>query len=157
MTTTTLSETIHAPIGLVFETVADITKYREAIAHIVGVEMLSEVQRGVGTRFRETRRMPNGKEMSNELEVTELVDDDHVRIVCDTHGTVWDTTFTVRDLGAGRTELALVMHARAHKLVARLINPLIKGMVAKEVAKDLQAVKAHCERLQGPAGATAPT
>ena len=38
------------------------------------------------------------------------------------------------------------MDARAHKLPPKLMNPLIKGMVQKAVEKDMDAVKAYCER-----------
>lgn len=34
-----------------------------------------------------------------ELEVTEFVENDHVRYVTDSHGTVWDTVMSVK---AGR-------------------------------------------------------
>ena len=55
---------------------------------------LSEVRTGVGTRFRETRLM-HGKERSTELEVTEYVENERVRMVADTDGTVWDSVFVV--------------------------------------------------------------
>lgn len=144
MTTTTLSREIEAPIDRVFDTVADITNFQQAIPHIANVEFLSEARVGVGTRFRETRRMPNGREMSNDLEVTEHEANDHVRIVTESHGTVWDTVFRVRESG-GATELTMVMKARAQRLLPRLLNPLLKGMIAKEIGKDLDAVKAYCE------------
>ena len=70
----------------------------------------------------------------------------HIRvgIVSDTHGTVWDTVFTVRD-GGGETELEMVMDAKAYKLFPRLLNPLFKGMIQKAIEGDMDAVKAYCE------------
>ncbi|MHC4817139.1 MAG: SRPBCC family protein, partial [Planctomycetota bacterium] len=97
---TTVSRTIEAPIETVFDTVAHIENFSKAIPDIVNVEFLSDVRSGVGTHFRETRRM-RGKEVSVELAVTEYVENDHIRIVSDTHGTVWDTVFTVEPATGG--------------------------------------------------------
>ena len=145
MTRTTVTRHIEAPIDTVFDTVAHIEKYSEAVPHIVKVEFLSEQRSGVGTRFRETRLMGK-KEACTELEVTEYVENDHIRIVTDTHGTVWDTVFTVKPASGGGVDLTMVMDANAHKFLPKLINPLIKGMIQKVIEKDMDAVKAYCEK-----------
>ena len=62
----------------------------------------------------------------------------------DTHGTVWDSVFTFVER-EGKTELTMVMDAKARKLGAKLMNPLVKGMVKKAIEADLDAVKAYCE------------
>lgn len=143
MTQTTVTRRIEAPVSNVFHTVAHIQNFSKAIPHIERTEILSEVQSGVGTRFREARRM--GKRLAvTELEVVEYEPDDHVRIVSDTAGTIWDTVFHVRARG-DHTELRMVMDARPHKLLPRLINPLIRGMIQKAIEKDMDAVKAYCE------------
>lgn len=136
--------TINAPVDVVFKTVADISNFSKAIPHIVKVEMLSDVASGVGTRFRETRNM-NGREASTELEVTEYEENDRVRLVCDTHGTVWDSVFTVKEMN-GQTELKLVMDAKAYKMMSKFMNPLMKRMIQKALEKDMDAVKIYCER-----------
>ena len=107
MASITVTRVIEAPAGVVFRTVADIGHFSQAVPHIVKVEFLSELKSGVGTRFRETRLM-NGREASTELEVTEHVENDHVRIVSDAGGAIWDTVFTVSPSGKG-TELTMVM------------------------------------------------
>lgn len=86
-----------------------------------------------------------GKEQQVTLELTEYVEDEHVRFISDEHGTVWDSVFKVRPVEGG-TELTLTMEARAYKLLPKFMNPLIKRMIAKAVAKDMDAVKAWCER-----------
>ena len=85
-----------------------------------------------------------GKESTTELEITEFVDNDRVRMVADSHGTIWDTVFTVKPAGEG-TDLELTMDARAYKLLPKIMNPLIKGMIQKAVERDMDAVKAWCE------------
>ena len=145
MTRTELSRTVDAPIGVVFSTVADISNFSEAVPHIVDVEFLSEARTGVGARFRETRLM-GSRRATTELEVAEYVPGERVRFVSDQGGTVWDTTFTVEPGPDGRgTRLHMVMEARPYKLVARLATPLIKRVVAKAIAADLDAVKAYAE------------
>jgi len=142
---TTVTRHIAAPVATVFDTVAHIENFSKAVPHIVNVEFLSDVRSGVGTRFRETRLM-NERQASTELEVTEYVDNERVRIVGDAGGTVWDTVFTVARSDAGGTVLEMVMDARAYKPLAKLMNPLIKGVVRKAIEKDLDAVKSYCER-----------
>lgn len=141
---TTVTRVIDAPVAKVFETVAHIEAFSKVVPEIVKVEFLGEQRTGVGTRFRETRRM-KGREMSVELEVTEYEPGKRVRIVADTAGTVWDTVFEVQPKN-GKTLLTMAMDARAHTLMARIFNLLIKGMVRKGIERDMDAVKAHCER-----------
>jgi uncharacterized protein YndB with AHSA1/START domain len=50
-----VTRTIRAPVDLVFQTVADIRRFSQALPHVVKVEFLSDARTGVGTRFRETR------------------------------------------------------------------------------------------------------
>jgi carbon monoxide dehydrogenase subunit G len=141
---TTVSRTIKAPVAKVFGAVAHIEDFEQIVPAIVKVEFLSENKTGVGARFRETRLMGK-REGSTELEVTEYVPDEHMRCVADQGGTIWDTTFTTRDVGDGTVELTMVMDANAYKLAAKLFNPLIKGMVKKYIEQDMDAVKAWCE------------
>ena len=143
MTTTIVTRKINAPIEKVFKTVADIGQFSEAIPHIVNIEFLSEIKSGLGTKFRETRLMKS-KESSTELEVTEYVENERIRLVADSHGTVWDTTFTVTP-GDDGTELNMTMEARSYKLVPKIMNPLIKGMVKKMIEIDMDYVKKFCE------------
>lgn len=86
-----------------------------------------------------------GKEMQTELEVTEYVEHDRVRLVADSNGTIWDTLFTVTPENE-HTQLTMTMDAYAYKLLPRLMNPLIYGLITKAVDGDMDAVKAFCEQ-----------
>lgn len=140
----TVTRYIEAPSEDVFTTIADVRNFAKAVPDILKIEMLSDTTDGVGTRFRETRMM-RGKEATTELEVTEYDENERIRFVADEGGTIWDSVFTVTPERGG-TELELSMDARPHKLLARLITPLIKPMLTKAVAKDLDAVKIYCEQ-----------
>ena len=145
MTQTRVSRTINAPVDTVFETVSDISNYTKAVPEIMRVEFLTEQKTGVGTRFRETRRMGK-REATTELEVTEFVRNERVRMVSDAGGTVWDSVFTVTPEGdGGGTRLDLVMEARPYRFISRLFVPLMKGAVAKAVVGDMDALKAWLE------------
>ena len=136
---------IHAPVEQVFDTIAHIENFQKAIPDIVRVEFDSEQKRGKGTRFRETRRMGK-REATVALEVTDYQANDKVRIVSDAGGTIWDTTFTVKPLGEGKTRMTMAMDDKAYKLMAKLFVPLIRPMVRKHIEKDMDAVKVFCEQ-----------
>ena len=144
MTRTQVSRIVNAPIGVVFNTVADINQFSKAIPHIVKVEILSDVRSGVGTKFRETRLM-KGREAATDLEVTEFAQNEHVRLVADSHGTIWDSVFAVKSI-AGGTELTLTMDAKSDKLIPKIMNRLIYGMVKKALERDMDSVKEYCEK-----------
>ncbi len=144
MTTTTMSYVIDAPVGEVFDVVAHIDKFSLAVPAITDVEFLSEQRQGVGTRFRETRVMGR-REATSELEVTEYEENARIRLVATEGGSTWDSLFTTVAEGSG-TRLDFEMVATPHTLGARILNPLTKGIVARAIRGDLEAVKTHCER-----------
>lgn len=145
MSRITVTRTINAPPELVFTTVADIRQFSKAVPGIVKYEFLAEVQSGIGTRFRQTRLI-NGKEGTTELEVTEFVANNRIRLVTDDqHGTVWDTVFAVTTEN-GRTVLTMTMDANSHKWMAKIFLFFIMGMVRRAVESDMDSVKAFCEK-----------
>ena len=139
-----VTRVINAPRERVFDVVAHIEHFSKAVPHITSVEYVTDKRRGVGTRFRETRIL-RGRQATTELEVTEYVENERIRLVADEGGTIWDTTFTVADSGAGTT-LDMVMDAKAYKLHARIVNLLVKPMIGKAIDGDMDAVKAYCEQ-----------
>lgn len=145
MSITKTSRTISAPIDNVFQAISDINLYAQAIPHIVNVEILSEQKSGLGTRFRETRHMDK-RQMVTELEITEYKVPHLVRFVSDEGGTVWDTVFTFEE-HSGKTIMNMSMEAKPHKLLARLMNLVIKGFVQKAIEADMDAVKEYCEAV----------
>ncbi len=137
----------------VFDVVAHIERFSEAIPNITNVEFLTDQKAGVGTRFRETRRMKR-QTATTDLEVTGYEKDERVRLVSDTGGTIWDTVFTVTP-EAGGTRLDMVGEARPYKFMAKLVVPLISGMLTKALAADMHSVKEYCET--GSTGADEPS
>ena len=142
----TTSRQIKASIETVFGTIADISNYCKAVPGITKVEFLSYSNYGIGTRFRETRIM-QGKEASTELEVTELTENQSIRFVSNEGGTIWDTVFTVES-GGNVTQMNMQMDVVPKSVFAKLITPVILGMVSKTIEQDMDSVQAYCEAVK---------
>lgn len=143
MSTIKVTRRIQAPVKEVFQTISDIRNFSKAVPDIVDVEFLSEIKSGVGTRFRETREF-KGREAKTELEVTEFIENEYIRIVSDTQGTIWDSLFTVTEKDKG-CELTLEMEARPYKFFSKIMTPIMKGFISKALERDMDAVKEYCE------------
>lgn len=139
-----ITKHINAPKEQVFKTILDIRNFSKATPDIVNIEFLTEQEYGAGTKFLETRNM-KGREVSTELEVTELEENSHIRMVSDTMGTIWDSIFRVKEKDGG-TELILIMDANAYKLLPKITNPFMQGIMKKAIEKDMIAIKAYCEQ-----------
>ncbi len=69
----------------------------------------------------------------------------HTPRVADSHGTVWDTTFTVAPEGDA-TKLTIAMDARAQKLMPKLLHPVFQGLFKQGVESHVDAVTVWCEQ-----------
>jgi len=136
--------TIEATPDHVFRTVADPEEFQKAIPDGSTVEYLTPNHSGVGMKFRSTR-VNKGKPATFEQEITEFVPGQRVRMINVTHGTPWDSLFSVRPDGSG-TVLTLTMDALPDRLFAKVMMRLIRGMVQKALEKDMDSVKAYCEQ-----------
>lgn len=150
MSRTVVTTTIAAPVEEVFETIANVESFQQAVPHIVDIRFLSERRAGVGTRFRETR-VTKGKEATTDLEITECVANQRLRMVADSHGTIWDSEFAVRPVPGG-TELTLTLDAHAHQVVAKLMNAMVMPMIRSAIEADLESVKQYCEAPSDESG-----
>ena len=143
MTQVVVRREINAPPELIFRFVSQVENLPSQDPDVIRVEFLTEQRTGVGTRFRETRRMKKS-ELQTELLVTEWEESARVRMVADSHGTIWDTTFTVEPT-AGGGRLTIAMDARGQGFPQRIMNALFRGMYRRGIEKHLDALKGHCE------------
>jgi polyketide cyclase/dehydrase/lipid transport protein len=144
LTTVSVTKLINAPEEKVFMAVSDISNLPKTNPDIIKIEFQSDLKSGIGTKFRETRIM-NRKESVTDLEVTEYEENSYIRMVADSHGTIWDSIFTIKMVGE-QTELKLTMDAKSQKLLPKLLNPLFKGLYKKGLEKHMEAVKSFCEK-----------
>lgn len=151
MITVVVKRRIAARPQRVFEVASAIEGFPDVNPDVLGVEILTPQREGVGVRFRETRRKGRG-EMRTELEVVEYdATAMRIRMVTDLGGTVWDTLFTVRPAEGG-AEVEARMECRAHKLLPRLLNPLLRGLFRKGMEDHLDHFQAYCERGEADGG-----
>lgn len=108
---------------------------------VVAAERLPGPTSGTGMRFRETRTMGKRK-MTMDFEVTESMPPTRLRIVCDDHGTIWDSVYSLRDHPDG-TELTITMDARAYQRLPKLMNPVMRPLFRKGLNQHLDALDEH--------------
>lgn len=144
MAVVTVIRQIEAPVDVVFGAVADARRFSEVLDGVTHFEFLGDVTSGVGTLYRQTRVM-GGREQTMDFEITECVEGERVRILNETHGTVWDTVLTMAPKGDGACTLTMRMDALADGLFKRMMLTLVCKLIQKAVAKDMDALKAFCE------------
>lgn len=141
-----VSRQIAAPPEHVFALASDFAHAADHVQAIERVELLTPPPVGVGTRFRETRKV-FGRSATEELAVTEFEPPRRYVVGCDSHGCRYRSEFLFTPRGGG-TEVRLTFEAQPLNLIARimgfLMRPLVKKVVA-ECAKDLDDIAAAAE------------
>ena len=138
----TTTRTIQAPAEVVFAAASDFAGAAGRIGAIERVEMLTDGPVGVGTRFRETRRM-RGREASETMEVTLFEPPRRYVLLAESHGCRYESGLSFTPAGTPEGSATTVaMHFAAEpltlpaKILAFLCRPMMK-MVARACAKDL--------------------
>jgi hypothetical protein len=143
-----VTKQIAAPVAIVFDVFSDITKIDERISGITKVVMLSDMKRGVGVRWRETRVI-FGQEATEEMEISDFKINQSYDVVSSSRGTDYHIrhTFTPKD---GGTQVDMIFSSKPTSFPAKLISPLgflFKGATRKMLESDLDELKVLCERL----------
>jgi hypothetical protein len=142
----TLTKRIHAPQQVVFDLATDLQRAAEHIDGIEKIEMLTPGPVGVGTRWRETRRM-FGKEATEEMEVTRFDPPNSYSAGTESCGCAYEFTFRFLPLG-NSTNVEMEMQYRPISFFARLMSPLGKlmlGPMKKLIDQDLEDLKRTAE------------
>ena len=136
----------------VFQYAADFPNAAATISGITKVEMLTEGDIGVGTRFRETRLM-FGREAVEEMEVTAFSPGSSYTVEADSCGSHFRTEMTMEPDGEG-TMITMETHVTATTLMAKLMAPmaaLMAGTMQQCLKGDLQDLR---QRVQSDAEAS---
>ncbi|MET9378437.1 SRPBCC family protein [Streptomyces sp. NPDC002992] len=141
---------IAASPGPVWEALTDLRDMERVLSGVERVEVLTEGVFGVGTRWRETRRMM-GKEATEEMTVTEAEPPDRYVTVADSHGMHYVSEIALRPDGAGATTVRMTFSATPAEggrtgFLAKLLSGLGARAVSRALAKDLDDVAASVER-----------
>lgn len=151
----TVERRIAAPADRVWAALTDIEHGADVIKGIDRIEMLGEGPFGVGTRWRETRRML-GKEATEEMWVTESEPGTRYVVEAESRGMHYTSEFLLTPQGEDATSVRLTFGAETGEqggLKAALMKAFVtvgaKG-AAKALAKDLADIAASLEETAPP-------
>ncbi len=143
MPSLSITKRVNAPVETVFAVATDLPNAAQHIRGIEKIELLTAGPIGVGTRWRETRKMM-GHESTEILEVTSFDRPRSYAVGCESCGAYIETTFRFVPSGGG-TDIALDVRMEARSFFAKLMSPIGKLMFGKMIRKcmddDLEDVK----------------
>lgn len=148
---------VAAPPERVWSVLTDIEHGADVISGIERIEMLSEGPFGVGTRWRETRRML-GREATEEMWVTASETPTRYVVEAESNGTHYTSEFTLTPRGTGATSVRLTFGAEAAAgggIKATLMKAFValgSRAAAKALAKDLADIATSVESREPPRG-----
>jgi len=147
MSNFTLTKRVEAPVEVVFDVATDLTHAAEHIRGIEKIELLTPGPVGVGTRWRETRRMM-GREATETLEIKRFNVPNNYTVGCESCGCYFETTFGFIGRANG-TDVTLDVRSQTLTLFAKIMSPIGNLMMGKTMRKllndDLEDVKRVAE------------
>jgi hypothetical protein len=153
-----ISRRVAAPIERVFAVFTDFSGSPSRIPEIVQIEMLTSGPVGVGTRFRETRKVFREKTATELIEVTVFEPPRRVGMRCTSCGVRYDMEWrfavienpdgslsmgtgpTGGTIDPGLTTIDFELRGTPVSLMARLMSPLagvFLGIMRRAIEKDL--------------------
>ena len=140
---------IDVPKEKVWKIVTDIDNAVERITAITEIEVLENPENkfSIGYKWKETRIM-FGKEATEIMWVTDLVENDHYKTRAESHGAIYVSTISVEDENGG-TKLSMGFDGQAQtfgaKIMSAIFGTLFKGATKKAIHKDLEDIKKLAE------------
>ncbi|MCF2532014.1 SRPBCC family protein [Yinghuangia soli] len=133
----------------VWQVLTDLAGAADTLSGVSTVEVLTPEPFGVGTRWRETRKM-FGKEASEEMRITACEPPHRYVANADSHGMHYVTEFTVVPDTEGTSVLRMTFGATPAGAKPGVFHKLFAKLGAKAVAKtmrqDLADIAAKAER-----------
>lgn len=147
MAAITVSRSVAAPQGVLFDTMTDLDNADERIEGIQSVDILTEGPIGVGTRWIETRVL-FGKEATETMWITEFEPPSHYVVEAESHGTRYRTTLRAIAEGEHASRIELEFVGTPISRLAKLMTPLgflLMGTVRKCFESDLADIAKAAE------------
>jgi len=157
MASFTVCETYRAPVDRVFGVFTDLAHIAEHVSGILKVEIAKEGAIGVGTKFRETRKM-FGKECTEEMEITEFEPGRSYVVVCDSCGCMMRSTFLfTQDRDISRVEMTMNCKPRTFmaKVMTTVMGPMMRKSMLKCMRSDFEDMRHVIEQRDEVAAETA--
>lgn len=144
------SKRFEATPNRVFAAMTDVEQWPEVISAITSIEKLSEGPVGVGTRFRETRKMM-GKDRSEEMAFTAYEPGRGFTLGCQSCGCEMAFVHRFTPDGSG-TRFELESQTRPISLFAKLTMPIMNAMMKKTMVKCMDKDYQDMERYLSDEG-----
>ncbi|NQU49100.1 MAG: SRPBCC family protein [Planctomycetes bacterium] len=140
--------TVSSPKESIWKVVTDKENVSKVITGIEKVEILERPESGlVGLKWRETRKI-FGKEATEDMWVTEVVENELLKFRAESHGSIFQSTIHIAEQN-GACSLTMTHESEPQSLMAKLISiPMslaFKGMMKKVMLKDLNDIKQAIE------------
>lgn len=139
--------TVAAPIDVTFDTFSDIEGAAPILSGLNKVEILSDGDVGVGTRWRETRKM-YGKESTEEMWMTEFDAPNRYVVAAESHGMKYESVYDFTATDDGDTHVQSTFSGEPLTLMAKIMSVpagLMMGSVKKAFHQDMVDMKAYAE------------
>ena len=140
---------VQAPPTAVIAAITDLESWSRWMPGLVRVERLTQGPFDLGTRWRETRKM-YGREASEVFQVSEYEPPGRLGLLVDgAQGTTgrgeYRFLYLLEPVPEGATRVTLEGEIEMPGLVARLLAPLMKGMLRRGCERVLDALATHVE------------
>jgi uncharacterized protein YndB with AHSA1/START domain len=134
MSTVAVTRLIEAPVVTVWRVFTDLERRREWLSAVTRVEVLTPGPFGAGTVWRETRRMSDGGEVTEEFEVRECVVPERFVVTSPGIGADYRMTYSFVPIVAGRhrggTMVTVVQDGGATAPAGRFLALIFGGLAA---------------------------
>lgn len=151
----TMAKRVAAPVDTAFDAASDLERAAEQIHAIEKIELLTPGPIGVGTRWRETRKMM-GHEATETLEIAAFDRPRSYTIGCESCGSHFETTFRFAAAADDATDVSVEVNCEPRSFMATLMAPLGNLVFAKMMRKcmdaDLEDIKRAAESRVAQAG-----
>ena len=146
----TVTEEIPAPIEEVFRLFTDVEKCCKIIENITKIEIISEVAKGKGLRWKETREIDLGRFLgkqssTEEMEVVDYEENSYFVAVAESCGCEYRSIFSFKSLTVDITEVSLTVSSTPMSYCARFMNffmgSSMDASVTSCIQKDLTEVR----------------
>lgn len=134
MSSIAVTRLIEAPVAVVWRVFTDLARRRDWLSAVTRVELLGTGPFGAGTAWRETRRMPDGGEVTEEFHVLECEIPDRFVVTSPGIGADYKMTYSFVPVVAGRhrggTMVTVVQDGGATAPAGRFLALIFGGLAA---------------------------
>jgi uncharacterized protein YndB with AHSA1/START domain len=134
MSTVAVTRLIEAPVVVVWRVFTDLERRREWLTAVTGVDVITSGPFGAGTIWRETRRMTDDMEITEEFRVRDCVVPERFVVTSPGIGADYKMTYSFVPVVAGRhrggTMVTVVQDGGATEPAGRFLALIFGGLAA---------------------------